>query len=49
MPTLFRLLVVIAIMVGLVYGGMYALATFVKPNKGEMSVRIPPEKLNPPR
>lgn len=46
MPTLFRLLTVIAIIVGIVYGGMFALATYVEPNIGEMSVRIPPERIN---
>lgn len=46
MPTLFRLLTIIAVIVGIVYGSMYALATFVEPNIGEMSVRIPPERLN---
>jgi hypothetical protein len=48
MPTLFRLITFIVIIVGLVYGAMYALATFVHPTQGEMSVRIPAEKLNPP-
>lgn len=47
MPTLFRFLVTIGILAGLVYGAMFALATFVEPRRGEMSVRIPPEKLNP--
>ncbi|QDY99795.1 histidine kinase [Nitratireductor mangrovi] len=47
MPTLFRFLVTIGIIAGIVYGAMFALVTFVEPNKGEMSVRIPPEKLNP--
>ncbi len=47
MPTLFRFLVTIAILVGIAYGAMFALVTFVEPNKGEMSVRIPAEKLNP--
>jgi hypothetical protein len=46
MPTLFRLLTIIAVIAGIVYGAMYALATFVEPNVGEMSVRIPPERLN---
>jgi hypothetical protein len=46
MPTLFRLLTIIAVIVGIVYGAMYALATFVEPNIGEMTVRIPPERLN---
>ena len=47
MPTLLRLLTVLAIIIGVVYGAMYALATFVKPNKGEMTERIPVERLNP--
>ena len=47
MPTLLRFLTMIAIIVGLVYGAMYALVLFVEPNKGEMTVRIPAEKLNP--
>jgi hypothetical protein len=49
MPTLFRFLTVIAILVGLFYGAMIALVTYVEPNKGEISVRVPPEKLNPER
>jgi hypothetical protein len=47
MPTLFRFLVTIGILVGLVYGAMFALVTFVEPRKGEMTVRIPSERLNP--
>lgn len=46
MPTLFRLLTVIAVIAGIVYGAMYALATFVEPNVGEITVRVPPERLN---
>lgn len=49
MPTLIRLLTVIAVLVGLAYGAMYALVLFVEPNKGEMTVRIPAERLNPKR
>ncbi|MBZ0162814.1 MAG: histidine kinase [Notoacmeibacter sp.] len=49
MPTLFRFIVTLGILAGIAYGGMFALATFVKPNKGEMTVRIPAEKLNPQR
>jgi hypothetical protein len=44
MPSLFRLLTVIAIMVGAVYGGLYALAHFVQPKTREISVTIPPDK-----
>ena len=47
MPTLFRFLVTIGFFVGVFYGGMFALATYVQPKKGEMTVRIPVEKLNP--
>ncbi|RUV51562.1 histidine kinase [Mesorhizobium sp. M5C.F.Ca.IN.020.29.1.1] len=47
MPTLFRFVVTLAILAGIVYGTMFALAMFVEPRKTEMSVRIPPEKLNP--
>lgn len=46
MPTLFRLLTVFAVIAGIVYGAMYALATFVEPNVGEITVRVPPERLN---
>lgn len=49
MPTLLRLLITLGVFVGLVYGAMFALATYVQPNKGEMTVRIPPEKLTRPR
>jgi hypothetical protein len=46
MPTLFRLLVTLGILVGLVYGAMFALVTYVEPKKGEMTVRVPVERLN---
>lgn len=49
MPTLFKLLTTLAIIAGLVYGAMFALVTFVEPKKGEMTVRIPAEKINPQR
>jgi len=44
MPSLVRLLAVIAILSGIVYGGLYALAHFVQPKPREISVSIPPEK-----
>ena len=47
MPTLFRFVVITAILAGIAYGTMFALVMFVEPKQGEMSVRIPPEKLNP--
>jgi hypothetical protein len=49
MPTLFRFLMTLLILAGIVYGAMYALVLFVEPNRGEMTVRIPPEKLQPQR
>ena len=49
MPTLFRCLMTLLILAGIAYGAMYALVLFVEPNRGEMSVRIPPERLQPPQ
>lgn len=46
MPTLFRFLVTLGVIAGLVYGAMFALVTFVEPKKGEMTVRVPLDKLN---
>ncbi|MGI9402249.1 MAG: histidine kinase [Rhizobiaceae bacterium] len=46
MPSLIRFIVVCGILAGLVYGGMFALATFVEPNQREMSLRVPASKLN---
>ena len=47
MPTLFRFLMVIGLIVGGIYGGMIALVMLVEPMPREMSVRIPSDKLNP--
>jgi hypothetical protein len=44
MPSLLRLLTVIAVIGVTVYGGLYALAHFVQPKPREMSVSIPPDK-----
>ncbi|MET3790947.1 histidine kinase [Aquamicrobium terrae] len=49
MPTLFRFVVTLAVLAGIVYGAMVALVMFVEPKQAELSVRIPPEKLNPQR
>jgi hypothetical protein len=46
MPTLFRFLTTLAILAGLAYGAMFALVTYVEPTKGEMTIRIPAEKIN---
>jgi len=44
MPSLFRFLAVLALIVGVVYGALYALANFVTPTSREMTQTIPPEK-----
>jgi hypothetical protein len=46
MPTLFRFLVTLGIIAGIVYGAMYALVTFVEPKKGEITVRVPLDRLD---
>lgn len=47
MPSLFRFLVTIAFIVGVVYAAMFALVTFVDPQPREISVRVPAERLQP--
>lgn len=44
MPSLLRLLAIVAVLVGIVYGGLYALAHFVQPKSREITVSIPPDK-----
>lgn len=45
MPTLFRLLVAIAFIVGLAYAAMFALTIFVEPDEREVTVRIPTREI----
>ncbi len=45
MPTLIRLLVLLLIIAGLVFGAMVALAMFVDPGQREVRVRIPARDL----
>lgn len=45
MPTLFRFLVVVAILAGLAYAAMFALATLVEPEPREMTTTIPASRL----
>lgn len=44
MPSLLRLLAVIAIVCAAIYGGLYALSHFVQPKSREITVSIPPDK-----
>lgn len=47
MPTLFRFLFVLAVIAGIIYGSMLALAFLVEPKERDVTVRIPSERLNP--
>jgi hypothetical protein len=40
-PTLFRFLLIVAILAGLGFAAMFALATFVKPDPREITVPVP--------
>jgi hypothetical protein len=46
-PTLLRFLAFIAVVAGLVFGGMIALVTFVQPVQREMVEIVPPARLMP--
>ncbi|WP_372424129.1 histidine kinase [Salinarimonas chemoclinalis] len=47
MPTLFRLVVMLGLLAGVVYAGMWALALFVEPDVREISTTVPPTRLAP--
>ena len=49
MPSLFRFLVVVGIIFAIGYGGIFALANFVKPKPREISVTLPPDRFYKPR
>ncbi|PYE42005.1 hypothetical protein DFI02_108136 [Rhizobium sp. PP-F2F-G20b] len=49
MPTLVRFLIICLIITGAVYGTMLALVTFVDPAERDVTIRIPPERLDPER
>ena len=44
MPSLLRFLTLVAVIGGVIYGGVYALANFVTPKPREMTVSVPPDK-----
>lgn len=44
MPSLFRFLTVVAVLGGVIWGAMFALANYVNPKPREMSVTIQPDK-----
>lgn len=45
MPSLIRFFVVVAILVGLAYAGVWALANLVEPQSREMTVTIPQDRI----
>lgn len=45
MSTFLRLILTLAVLAGLVYGAMWALATFVEPQPQEVRAPLPPSKL----
>lgn len=47
MPTLFRFLLILGIIAGVIYGSMVALVFLVEPRERDVTVRIPTERLNP--
>ena len=44
MPSLFRFLMVVAVIGGIIYGAIFALANFVNPKPREISFTIPADK-----
>jgi hypothetical protein len=48
MPTLFRFLYWCALLVGVVYAILFALAYLVEPRQREATIEIPSERTNPP-
>lgn len=47
MPTLFRFVMTLAVLAGIVYGAMFALVMFVEPKQAELSVKVPLDRLGP--
>lgn len=45
MPTVLRFFIVVALLAGLAFAGMFALATLVEPQPREMTVTIPSSRL----
>jgi len=46
LPSLIRFLVIVGVLVGLAYGAMFALVSYVEPQPREMTQTIPPARLN---
>ena len=46
MPSLLRFLLVLGVLAGIGYGGLIALTVLVEPEQREMTVKIPPKRLD---
>jgi hypothetical protein len=44
MPSLFRFLIAVAVIGGVIYGSIFALANFVNPKPREITVTIPADR-----
>lgn len=44
MPSLFRFLAIVGVIAALVYGAMYALATYFDPQPRDITVSVPPDR-----
>jgi hypothetical protein len=44
MPSLFRFLTVVAVIGGVIYGAIFALANFVNPKPRDMTITVQPDK-----
>lgn len=44
MPSLFRFVMIVAILAAIVYGAMLALVTFVQPQEREITQTLPPSR-----
>jgi len=46
MPSLIRFLLVISVITGMVYGGLWSLAHLIEPKPREMTITIPQDRLS---
>ena len=49
MPSLLRFLLVVGVLVSIIYGAIYALASFIEPTPREITVTVPRDILTKPR
>ena len=49
MPSLLRFLSIVGVLIGVIYGAIYALASFIEPTPREITVTVPRDILTKPR